>query len=119
MKIPGISSERLTAIFSKQSRLMQSTDSFNLKAIQNETKNVNRVAIITGKKNISKSAVIRNRSDRRIKSALQTVYPTLKMKGYDFMYFSKPPVVTVPWTTLMEQVKSSMAALEKKAATKK
>lgn len=81
MKIPGITTERLSSIFSKQSRLMQSTDAFSLKAINNETKDINRVAIITGKKKMGKSAVIRNRADRRIKSALQTVYPTLKMKG--------------------------------------
>lgn len=81
MKIPGIATERLSSIFSKQSRLMQSTDAFNVKAIYNETKDLNRVAIITGKKKIGKSAVHRNRADRRIKSALQTIYPNLKMKG--------------------------------------
>lgn len=81
MKIPGIATERLSSIFSKQTRLMQSTDAFNVKAIYNETKDLNRIAIITGKKKIGKSAVHRNRADRRIKSALQTVYPNLKMKG--------------------------------------
>ena len=98
---------------------MQSTDAFNLKAINNETKDTNRVAIITGKKKLGKSAVIRNRADRRIKSALQIIYPTLKMKGYDFIFFSKPPVVTMPWATLLKQVNNSMTTLEKKATTKK
>ncbi|KAL7312816.1 hypothetical protein PS15m_008536 [Mucor circinelloides] len=119
MKIPGIATERLSSIFSKQTRLMQSTDAFNVKAIYNETKDLNRIAIITGKKKIGKSAVHRNRADRRIKSALQTVYPNLKMKGYDFLFFSKPPVITIPWITLVDQVKGSMATLEKKAAKRK
>lgn len=81
MKIPGIPSTRLNRIFSAYSKLTQTYDSLSVKAIPNRTSTINRVAIITGKKKISKSAVIRNRADRRIKAAIQTVYPHLKAKG--------------------------------------
>lgn len=81
MKIPGINTERLSSIFSANSNLHQATQCFTIKAIRNETDALNRVAIITGKKKISKFAVIRNRADRRIKAAVQTVYPKLRIKG--------------------------------------
>lgn len=81
MKIPGITTTRMTVIFSKQSKLQQRNDAFTVKMISNETNDVNRVGIITGKKQIGKSAVIRNRADRRIKAAIQTVYPELQVKG--------------------------------------
>lgn len=81
MKIPGITTERMSAVFSKHSRFQCSVDAFSMKMFKNETDNVNRVGIITGKKKIGKSAVIRNRADRRIKAAIQTVYPQLKVKG--------------------------------------
>lgn len=80
MKIPGITTKRMTAIFSKPSKLQHRVDAFSVKMMRNEDQ-VNRVGIITGKKQISKSAVIRNRADRRIKAAIQTIYPQLKVKG--------------------------------------
>jgi hypothetical protein len=81
MKIPGIHTERLSSIFSRKTNLYQTAEAFTIKAIANETIDSNRVAIVTGKKKIGKSAVIRNRADRRIKAALQTVYPGLRLKG--------------------------------------
>jgi ribonuclease P protein component len=145
MKIPGIHTERLSSIFSRKSNLYQTTEAFAMKAIANETKDLNRVAIITGKKKMGKSAVIRNRADRRIKAALQTVYPGLKLKGfffnkpkkkkgkclyvsnnfffifsgYDFLFFSEPPVITLPWSNLVEQMTRAMKNIEKKASKKK
>lgn len=136
MKIPGITTERMTAIFSRQSKLQHRVDAFSIKMIRNETDNVNRVGIITGKKQISKSAVIRNRADRRIKAAIQTVYPQLKVKGkkkvmktgerssfffslgYDYLIFSQAPVITMPWPKLLEQVQKSFSNLENKLIPK-
>lgn len=82
MKIPGIHAERLIYIFPRKTNLFHKQPTFSVKAIANETDDLNRVAIITGKKKIGKSAVIRNRADRRIKAAFQTVYPSLKLKGF-------------------------------------
>jgi ribonuclease P protein component len=81
MKIPGINTERLASIFSVPSKLYHPNQCFTVKAVKNEAGDLNRFGIITGKKKISKSAVLRNRADRRIKAAIQTVYPDLKMKG--------------------------------------
>ncbi|KAG2204816.1 hypothetical protein INT47_004091 [Mucor saturninus] len=119
MKIPGITTKRMTSIFSKQSKLQHRADAFSLKMMVNETNTVNRVGIITGKKQIGKSAVIRNRADRRLKAAIQTVYPRLKVKGYDYLVFSQPPVITMPWSTLVEQVQTSFFGLQNKVLRKK
>ncbi|KAI7903010.1 uncharacterized protein BX663DRAFT_509218 [Cokeromyces recurvatus] len=117
MKIPGIPKEVLRTIFSKGSRLIQHVDSFTVKAIANN-ENVNRVIIVKSKKRLSKLAVIRARADRRIKSALQTIYPKLKLKGYDFIFFATPPVITTPWPLLLEQVTKSMKNIERNALFK-
>ncbi|GAA5805278.1 hypothetical protein EDC94DRAFT_657727 [Helicostylum pulchrum] len=114
MKIPGITTERISAIFSRQSKLFQGAEAFTVKAIRNETKTENRVCIVTGKKKIGKSAVIRNRADRRLKAAIQTVYPHLKAKGYDYLVFSQPPAITLPWLKLVEQVKKSFYNIDNK-----
>lgn len=133
MKIPGITTTRMTAIFSKQSKLQQRNDAFTVKMISNETNDVNRVGIITGKKQIGKSAVIRNRADRRIKAAIQTVYPELQVKGreeerikrkraaqmcfalgFDYLVYSQAPVITMPWPKLIEYVQKSFFGLERK-----
>ncbi|KAI9347868.1 hypothetical protein BD770DRAFT_395485 [Pilaira anomala] len=118
MKIPGITAVRLNHIFSAYTKLTRTCDSFSVKAIPNRASTINRVAIITGKKKISKSAVIRNRADRRIKAAIQTVYPHLKAKGYDYIVFSLPPVITIPWPKLVEQVNKAFSAIDNMGAPK-
>lgn len=85
MKIPGIPTERLSKIFSSKTNLYFVSETFSVKAIKRRDSDVNRMALIAGKKALSKSAVIRNRADRRIKSALQSVYPNLKVKGNFFL----------------------------------
>ncbi|KAI8987893.1 hypothetical protein BDF20DRAFT_910432 [Mycotypha africana] len=114
MKIPGINTERLGAVFSIKSKIQQSNDCFTVKGIANRTK-VNRVAIISGKKKLGKSAVYRNRADRRIRAAVRTVYPELKLKGYDFIFHLQPLVITAPWTYVLDKVASSFKSLEDQA----
>jgi hypothetical protein len=43
----------------------------------------------------------------------------LLFSGYDFVFFSEPPVITLPWSNLVEQVTRSMKSIEKKAARNK
>ncbi|KAI8355170.1 hypothetical protein BD560DRAFT_407368 [Blakeslea trispora] len=111
MKIPGIHSERLFTIFSKPSNLRQTTDLFNIKILPNQTLD-NRFALITSKKKISKSAVIRNRADRRLKAALQAEHDTIKIKGYDFLFYLKPDLVTAPWKTIIHELSSSLEKIQ-------
>ncbi|KAI8053693.1 uncharacterized protein B0P05DRAFT_591646 [Gilbertella persicaria] len=133
MKIPGITAERLNAIFAKKSSLYQTTETFDIKAIVNKTKQENRFAFIASKKKLSKLAVIRNRADRRLKAAVQSEYPNLKLKGksyslhrlililsgYDFLFFLKPPIITAPWSTVVQETAKSLRDLEKKTLKKK
>lgn len=81
MKIPGITTERMERIFSRRTPLNFSNEAFTLKAIANRHSHENCVGIITGKKAIGKEAFIRNRADRRIKAAIGTLFPHLKVKG--------------------------------------
>lgn len=112
MKIPGITTHRMESIFSRRTHLNFSNEAFTLKAIANRDSHENCVGIITGKKAIGKQAVIRNRADRRIKAAIGTLLPQLKVKGYDFLVFSKPPSITLPWKQLVSQAQQSFQQFE-------
>ncbi|KAI8375367.1 hypothetical protein EDC96DRAFT_571994 [Choanephora cucurbitarum] len=97
---------------------MKIPDLFNIKALPNGTLDLNRFALITSKKKISKSAVVRNRADRRMKAALQTEHDVITVKGYDFLFYLKPALVTAPWTTITSELANSLKKIQHMASTK-
>ncbi|KAI8980964.1 hypothetical protein BDB01DRAFT_836321 [Pilobolus umbonatus] len=83
-------------------------------AVPNNTTESPKITIITAKKALSKSAVIRNRAERRLRGALQYIYPQTQIRGYDILIFAKPPVILSPWTDIINAMEVSMTTLQNK-----
>lgn len=86
LKLTALPTKHLAPVFSKPSPFTANQSAFNVKALYPPRvfpiqPNDFRVTVISGKKAVSKHAVYRRRATRRLKSAIQVIFPEQAPKG--------------------------------------
>lgn len=56
------------------------------------------------------NAVVRNRARRRLRAALAAVMPGPARAGLDYVLVARPAALTIPFTSLIDDLRSAVAA---------
>lgn len=60
------------------------------------------------------SAVVRNRAKRRLREAVRLGAPGVARPGRDYVLVARRPVLTCPFTRLLEDLRQALAGVERK-----
>ncbi|KAI7874365.1 hypothetical protein K492DRAFT_240880 [Lichtheimia hyalospora FSU 10163] len=118
-KLTALPTKFLKPVFSKPSPFFANQSAFNVKALYPSRvfpidPNDFRVTVISGKKAVSKHAVYRRRASRRLKSAIQAIFPEQAPKGMDYIFYVNANIINLPWDDLLQEVSKAASVIQHK-----
>ncbi|KAI9271750.1 hypothetical protein BDA99DRAFT_303551 [Phascolomyces articulosus] len=117
-RIPALTQLEIDPLFSRKTALHVTSEAFNVKAFPIKKPFPSSMdytaTIIVGKKSVSKLSVIRYRAKRRLKAVIADGFPLQAPKGFHYIFYVAPPIVTLPWTTLQTRLTHALDDLSKK-----
>ncbi|CDH57145.1 predicted protein [Lichtheimia corymbifera JMRC:FSU:9682] len=123
-KLTALPAKYLIPVFSKPSPFTANQSAFNVKALYPPRAfpikpDDFRVTVISGKKAVSKHAVYRRRASRRLKSAVEVIFPEQAPKGMDYIFYTNANIVNLPWQDLLQQVSKAAGIIQHKISKRK